>query len=342
MRVAIDISPISDTNSVRGVGTYTNNLTSALKKIKDGPEIITFSGVEVPSVDLVHYPYFDLFFHTLPIKSTIPRIVTIHDVIPLVFPKQFPTGIKGKYNHFLQKRALQNTDAIICDSNISKKDIVEKLGYPDQKIHVIYLAPSGSFRPLKNNNFEQIKSKYNLPNKFFLFVGDVNWNKNIINLLKAVEKTRVNLVMVGKSLTDTNLMQVKEIDKTINNLSISGLIKKTGYITNTELSIIYNLAQATIVPSVYEGFGLPVLESMACGTPVICSNTSSVKEIAGDDVIYFDPYSPQKISESIGLFLSFKQDKLRNIKDRCLKHALLFNWEKVAQQTFEVYKKFVQ
>jgi len=342
VKVAIDISPLNDSGSVRGIGTYTNYLVNDLKKISGKIQITTFSGKDIPESDLIHYPYFDLYFHTLPFRKTRPRVVTIHDVIPLVFKKHYPAGLKGRYNLFLQKLALKNTDAVICDSNTSKQDIHKILGYPFNKIYVIYLAPAPVFKPMQNSNYlENIRNKYKLPQEYFLFVGDVNWNKNIIGLLSAVKKTRVNLVLVGKALLNQNLPQVRDINSEIEKLKIKNKIIKTGYIPDKDLSAIYNLATATIVPSFYEGFGLPVLESMACGTPVLCSNNSSLSEIGHDTALFFDPHKKDDIKNAITKFLSKSQKDREKISKDSQNLAAKYTWNNVTRQTTEVYDSVI-
>lgn len=336
MKVALDISPTLNQSGTRGIGTYTSNLLHNLKKFKN-TEVIEFRGKTIPSSDVTHYPYFDLFFHTLPINKTNRRVVTIHDVIPLIFPKQFPPGVKGRINLQLQKLALKNTDAVICDSKSSKKDISKKLSYPEKKIHVVYLAASKDYKPSSDEEKNKVKKKFNLPDEYFLYVGDVNWNKNVLGLLDGVKRTSVNLVMVGNALTDRHLQQTQVIENKIRNLKIGEHITKLGFITNNDLASIYSLAKATIVPSHYEGFGLPVLESMSCSTPVICAKNSSLLEIGGDTVIYFDSNDTLSLEYAINKIIHMEADELNILKRNSLKQASKFSWEKTAKETIKIY-----
>ena len=127
MKIAIDISPLDTGHSVRGIGTYTENIINEFKKGNWGNVEFKFfkNPNPPPPVDIVHYPYFDLFFHTLPFRKKNSFVVTVHDLIPLVFPQHFPAGIKGNINLFLQKLSLKNVDAVICDSESSKADIIK-------------------------------------------------------------------------------------------------------------------------------------------------------------------------------------------------------------------------
>jgi len=341
MKVAFDVSPVKTGHQVRGIGVYTQGLVTEFKK-GEWPDIkfeFFQKPASPPPADVIHYPYFDLFFKTLPQKKHSGRVViTIHDVIPMVFPKHFPVGLKGHINLFLQKMALKNADAVICDSQTSKNDIVNKLSYPKEKIHVIYLAPSESFRKIPENELPIIIKKYKLPQKFILYVGDVNWNKNIPNLLQAVKITKVNLVMVGAAITNPYLPETTAIDNLITELDIKNQVTKTGFVKEADLIAIYNAASLTIQSSFYEGFGLPVLESMACGTPVVCSNVASLAEIAGP-AIFCDPTNPSDIADKINHVLSLSNKEKDIISQKSIEHAAKFSWHKVAKHTIDVYQK---
>ncbi len=338
MKVAIDASPLKNQHNTRGIGSYTQNLIESFKRLKEGIELEQFYDPKnPPNVDVVHYPYFDFYFNTLPIFKKQKRVVTIHDVIPLVFPDKFPAGLKGRFNLQRQKLALKNTDAVICDSVTSKQDIINKLGYPQDKIHAVYLAQGKNFKKINDKKLlNKISKKYKLPLRFILYVGDVNWNKNLPNLLEASKLADVNLVMVGKAILDENLEQTKSLISKMKSIGISEKVLRLGYIQEEDLISIYNLASATLVPSFYEGFGLPVLESMTCGTPVICSKNSSLTEIAEEAAIYCDPNDSKdialKINQTIGL-------KKPDLSERLISHAKKFSWEKVATETIRVYKK---
>lgn len=336
----MDTSPLQTGHQVRGIGSYTKKLLEELKKEKWGIELATFnSPAAPPPADITHYPYFDLFFHTLPIKKAQKRVVTIHDVIPLVFPKHFPVGIRGTFNLLLQKQALKKTDFIICDSKTSKDDVAEKLSYPKEKIKVIYLAPSEIFKEEKNKEkLNRVAAKYSLPKEFVLYVGDVNWNKNLKSLLEAVKISKVDLVLVGKSLKDLNIPQSKAIEEIITGCDLTKTVHRLGFVEEEDLAAIYNLASLTVLPSHYEGFGLPVLESMACGTPVVCSNVASLSEISGDAAIFCDPNNPEDVSKQISYILKMSPKEQQNLSQKSIKHASAFSWHKVAKETIEVYK----
>ena len=340
MRVAVDISPIRSGHKVRGIGSYTKNLIEEFKKGKEDIEFEFFeSSASPPPVDIVHYPYFDLFFHTLPIKKKNSRVVTIHDVIPLVFPDHFPAGIRGTINLMQQKLALKDVDAVICDSKTSKNDVVKKLSIPENKIHVVYLAPGPNFKRISDQRqLSVVAKKYRLPSRFILYVGDVNWNKNIPGLLEAIKIANVNLVIVGESPVDESLIQVKDMNAKIESLGIKNKITRTGFVPEKDLISIYNLASLTVLPSFYEGFGLPVLESMACGTPIVCSDVASLAEIGINTAIFCNPFNPHNIANKIKDVLKLTQKERGALSQKLISHAVKFNWEKVAKNTIAVYE----
>ena len=344
MKVALDISPVDSRHGVRGIGSYTKNLVREFRKKKWDIEFKFFEKPNSPPpAEVVHYPYFDLFFHTLPINSKSSRVVTIHDVIPLVFPKNFPIGIKGRINLFLQKGALRNAAAVICDSQTSKKDIVNKLSYPEDKIHVIYLAAGENFRKTHDQKkLSDVRKKYRLPTNFSLYVGDVNWNKNIHNLLRAVKLAKINLVMAGSALTDSNLPQTREIETDIKRLALEKQVKRVGYLNEEDLVNIYNLATLTVLPSYYEGFGLPVLESMACATPVVCSKVASLGEITDMAAIFCDPKDPSDIAKKITYVVNLPPKERERLSNKIQNNASKFTWHKVAQETIKVYKSLLK
>lgn len=341
MKVAIEISPTKTGHSVRGIGSYTQNLIREFKKGEWGNVSFDFfdNPVSPPSADIIHYPYFDFFSHSLPINSKSGRVVTVHDAIPLVFPKHFPRGVRGNINFLLQKRALKSCAAVICDSKASKQDIIEKLSISKEKIHVVYLAPGKNFRQLNDlPRLSRVSNKYKLPKNFVLYVGDVNWSKNIPNLLQATKLSGANLVMVGKAVADERLVETRQINQLIGKFGLKNKIIKTGFVSEDELVNIYNLASLTIIPSFYEGFGLPLLESMACGTPVVCSDVASLSEIGKGVAIFCNPHDPVDISNKINGSIGIKARK-KDFGQKLLKHVARFTWEKTAKETMHVYRK---
>lgn len=310
MKIAIDISPISKNSSsmhkVRGVGIYINMLVNNLQKFDDKNEYFFIENNNFPEkVDLIHYPYFDPFFLTLPNKFNNKTVVTVHDLTPLLFPKYFPAGILGKTKWFMQKNRLKKASYIVTDSDSSKKDIQKLVGIPNTKIRTSYLAVGEYFKPIKNEKIKKnIKQKFSLPDKFLLYVGDATWNKNLPRLISAVKKTEYKLVLVGKVWSGSaNLISnnpwnndLRQVTKEIDGDS---QFLRLGFVSDDDLVGLYNLASALLMPSLYEGFGLPVLEAFSCGCPVVASDRGSLKEVASSAALIVDPEDEQQIVNSI-------------------------------------------
>lgn len=344
MKVGVDISPLKAGHSVRGIGTYTKYLVEEFKKGEWGIDFEFFATpASPPPADVIHFPYFDLFFHTLKVPKNTPCVVTIHDVIPLVFPQYFPIGLRGFFNLFRQKRSLKNVAAVVCDSESSRKDIIDKLSFPADKVHVVHLAPAPIFAAngYLPKQLSSVAKKYHLPPEFVLYVGDINWNKNIPNLLEAVKIAKVNAVLVGQAFTDTDIPEAQKINTLIRKLDLPHKVTKTGYVTGQELGAIYRLAQLTVLPSYYEGFGLPLLESMACGTPVVASNAGSLAEITGPAVVC-DPADPGDIASKIKSVINLSLKARTNLVKKSQEHARKFSWRQTAEQTIKVYKSLSQ
>lgn len=354
MRIAFNIYPLRSPHKKRGIGYYASNLLNYLKK--DGRvEVLEFNSIsEIKNVDLVHYPWFDFYFHTLPLRKSFPTVVTIHDVIPLIFKNHYPVGLRGKYNFILQKISLKNCKAYIADSNSSKKDIIKYLKLNAGKIFSIPLAAEEDFRILNDINLLRIKRKFNLPERFLLYVGDANWVKNLPFLIKAFNGLLKNknienlkLVLVGgvflKKVDNINhpeLESLKMVNKLIRELDLEESVIRVGNIEKDELAAFYNLAAVYVQPSLYEGFGLPILEAFACAVPVVCSNGGSLPEVGGNAALYFDPQNEQQF---INLILEVLRD--RSLREKLiklgLKQAEKFSWKKCAIETINVYQQIL-
>ncbi len=327
MNIAIDITPLKTEHGRRGVGVYTRNLICALKQYEKKHSYSFFTrGQRIPKdADIVHYSYFDPFFLTLPLVKPKPTIVTVHDLIPLVFPDKFPSGLRGTLKWQMQKRSLLGARRIITDSQNSKKDIGRITGFDKTRVDVVYLAPDPIFKPLGN--------KKSTPT-YILYVGDVNWNKNVPGLLHAFAKIpNYELKLVGGAFTDAALSETKEINRLIHELDLEKRVTKVGHVTNEELVGLYNGAAVLVQPSFYEGFGLPVLEAMACGCPVVSTDNSSLSEIAGPAVAVTT--DPESIAEGIQTAIKERQMLVRKGSEWVQK----FTWKKVAAETVKTYEK---
>lgn len=355
MKIAINTKPLHSGHKLRGIGYYVKNLLDSLKE-KEGVEVSEFTNLsEVKNVDLIHYPWFDFYFHTLPIRRPTPTVVTIHDVIPLVFPEQHPVGIKGRANFFLQKLALKSVKCIITDSGVSKKDIQKYLKIEEGRIVVVPLAADPKFKIIRETDLVVIKRKYNLPENFLMFTGDANWTKNLPFLIDSFRKLiqipefkHVKLVLVGgvflknvENINHPELESLKKLNKLIYECQLEDKIIRPGYVDDDALVALYNLATVYVQPSLYEGFGLPVLQAFACGAPVVSSNAGSLPEVGGSAAVYFDPTNSNQL---VHLLTEVIQDKSlqHKLSKLGLKQAKKYSWEKVAKQTADIYQHAVE
>lgn len=348
MRIAFDISPLETGHKIRGIGFYTRNLAFELEKLIKKTDwsfkaVNLNIGKKQSTYDLIHYPYFDLFFISLPLFKPTKLVVTIHDIIPLLYPEYYPPGIKGKIRFQIQKFLLKKIDAVVTDTKASKKDIAKYLGYPEDKIYPIYLGTDEKFKKIPNpKRYNQLRKKYNLPHKFVLYVGDVNYNKNLVRLARACKAIGTTLVIVGKQAIveefDSGHPEMKTWTEFLSKYKSDSDIKRLGFVKDDELVGLYNCASVYCQPSLYEGFGLPVLEAMSCGCPVVCAKTPALEEIAGDAALYANPYSSKDIASK--LYDVLEGPKIKNtLVNKGYKNLQRFSWEKCAQKTLDVYRE---
>jgi len=373
MRVAIDTGPLTSEHAVRGIGVHTRQLVEELKKLENGGfkiDAFDFSvnskQLTANSYDIVYYPFFHPFFLTLPFSKPAKKVVvTIHDLIPLIYPKHYPPGFKGNIRFMVQRYLLKNVDAILTISETSKKDICRFLGVHPDKVHVTYLAPKRIFRKVSNTSIlYSIEVKYGLPKKFVLYVGDINYNKNIPGLIKACKLADIPLVICGKQALDIEegaydmrnvtgprdwmrylfglphpeLAHYKDL---VNELKRSKKIIRLGFVPDEDLVALYNLASVYVQPSFYEGFGLPILEAMASGCPVVSSKTQALVEIGEGAALFADPNDSKDMAEKINTVISDVKLKEKLITTGHQK-VRQFSWEKVAKETLAVYRSILK
>jgi glycosyltransferase involved in cell wall biosynthesis len=343
LKVAIDKGPLKSEDTFRGIGFHTRHLIEELRKNKDLDfELVDAKKANLSQYDLVHYQKFNPYFLSLPLNKETKSVITIHDLIPLIYPKQYPAGIKGKIIFQIQKMLVRQMEMIITISETSKKDICRFLGVEPQKVKVIYLAADKNFKRLERGKWEsQIRKKYSLPDKFILYVGDVNYNKNISTLAEASKIAHVPLVIVGKQATEVNFdrkhVENRPFVRFLEKYGKDKDIKRLGFVEDNDLIKIYNLATVYCQPSFYEGFGLPILEAMATGTPVVAAKNNCHVEIGADAILLADPKSSQDMAEKITQLLvneKERQDLIKKGNDRVKE----FSWEKTAKETYQVYQ----
>jgi glycosyltransferase involved in cell wall biosynthesis len=293
-------------------------------------------------LDLFHAPCL-----TAPLYLNCPLVVTVHDMIwsfPQQFSKNGSRSIKRKlmerYNYAIPKTAIKRASAIITVSHAAKESIVEHSGLKADHIFVTYEAASPSFKQIKaEQSIESVRQKYKLPPDFIFAIGSADPRKNINALVQAYvllsqelkEKYPLLIVWTHSLLTD-------ELSQKIEELGLTKYVRFLRQVSTDDLVLLYNVASLFVFPSLYEGFGLPLLEAMACGVPVIASNNSSIPEIVGEAALLFEAQDTQSLSSLIEQVLT---DDILNarLQKAGLARSAEFAWEKCAQETLMVYKQ---
>lgn len=355
-----------------GIGTYSHNLLSNLVKINESSSIKAFFledfkhkslnfVIEKTSVSYENHPLGDLWelfflpfylyyektdifhsptFHLPLLTFGTKKIVTIHDLAVFKHPQTFPTTF-SIYNKILTRLASKFSDAVIVPSISTKKDVLEILGVDEKKIFVVPEAASDNFRVIKDSKIlDQVRSKHNLPENYILFVGTIEPRKNLLSLIQSYsflkKKGAINHKLVvsgGKGW----LKESERINKLIIDMDISNEVIFTGYVPENDLVAIYNMADLFVYPSLYEGFGIPLLEAMSCGCPVIASNRSAVPEVVGDAAILVNPLNDKELSEAIIKVLNEKRVNL-DLKAAGFNRVKQFSWERAAMEMMKIYK----
>jgi glycosyltransferase involved in cell wall biosynthesis len=282
--------------------------------------------------DLTHFPAFP---PPLLVKNNI--VFTIFDAT--MWKHTNTLSLKNKlYMRPLSTRGIRIAEKLFTISESSKKEILNVFPNSLNKMKNLGISISDNFQIILNEDeLKNTKVKFQIPDKFLLTVGSLEPRKNLLFLIRSFIKfkkdnlTDFKLVITGRSAWGSN--EVKEL---ISKNSLEKDIILTGYIEDEELLSLYNLATYFLFPSIYEGFGLPVLEAMACGTPVIISNTSSLPEVAGDAALYIDPFNEGSLVSA--MVEAIRDEKLYNdLRSKGLKRVALFSWKKVAQDIFNEY-----
>jgi len=294
-------------------------------------------------VDLMHFPHFNV-----PVFYSKKFVLTIHDLIISHFPDSRATTLSPlQYRfklfgyHFVLSQAVKKAAKIIAVSQATKDDILKF--YPkirEKKIEVIYEGVSAF--PSKNDfNYDFLLKKYHLPKPYLLYFGAAYPHKNLKRLLRSfkiiLEKYQKNIFLALGGKEDFFYRRLKNYAK---DLGLSKKIFFLGFVPDEDMPLIYKNALAYIFPSLKEGFGLPVLEAMSFGLPVVCSNLSSLPEIAGEAALYFNPYREDEIAEKIYLLISNEQLRQKLI-ERGKERIKKFNWRDCAENTLNIYKSLL-
>jgi glycosyltransferase involved in cell wall biosynthesis len=288
--------------------------------------------------DILHSPYF-----ASPLYPNVPTVVTIHDVIPLVLPA-YSRPLHVRMYMRLVSAAAQRARAIFTVSQAAKADIAKSLGIPSERIHVTYNAVDHGMQPTTDAaSLEAMRDRFGISGDYLLYFGGFDSRKNVERVIRAYHSARASfekshqLVLAG-SLNLVGHPLYPDPRPLLKKLGMDKDTVVTGRVSEEDKVLLYSAATAFIFPSLYEGFGLPVLEAMACGAPVITSNVSSLPEVAGDAALLADPTSVDALAEAIVRVLN--DSALREeMRERGLRRAGHFSWDDSAAKTLEVYRK---
>jgi glycosyltransferase involved in cell wall biosynthesis len=359
MKVILEATPIMSGSSLTGVGMYTLSLLERLVRLSPEDAFLAFgagpnkpiksSNLEYSTVplppklwnQLIRYgllPPIDtflkghdvaVFFNFIRLPINIPSATVIHDLAFLHYPEY----LTHRNLTFLKKQvplAIKKSSLVITISNSTKQDIVDYYGKKPEEIIVIPPAAGTQFKPTKLT--ENVRKKYKIPDKYILFFGTFEPRKNIEGVLEAYAGLPANQQKeIGLVLAGGGGWKNERAEKLIREYSGPGQIIRTGYVHALDSPALYSGAEALIFPSHFEGFGMPIIEAMACGTPVITADNSSLPEAGGDAAIYVPSRDIGALSKSISEVIS-SEELRRSMSEKGLKHSSSYSWDKSAKQ----------
>lgn len=371
MRIGIDLRALQCPSRFMGIGTYTRHLLGSLHQAKGSHSLIPFA-----QIDPIHSNGKNPFLqqelsqggfwidglgsfqrqwarhrldlcHILEILPTIAvtdrTVVTAYDLIPLIFPKVYLAWHRiHNWNLRSYFRSLKKAGKIIAISQQTRQDLIRLLRIPEDRIAVIYPGIAPTFRPLSDPALLQsVRARYRLEDRYILYVGSCDWRKNLPGLLKSFSRfcrqggpKDVQLVLAGR----VSESRGKRLRRQAAALGIAHRLRLLGYVPEKDLVTLYSAASMLVYPSLYEGFGFPPLEAMACGTPVICSRNSSLKEVADGSALSVNPLDIEALTEGMRR-LTLDQDLRRTLIEKGLAQARRFSWEETARQTIALYER---
>ena len=275
----------------------------------------------------------------LPLKwndKSIRKIVTIHDLIFLRFPQYY--SFFDRNIHFWKfKKACEQADLVIAISEQTKSDIIQFLKIPAEKIRVVYQGCHQTFKEKKPSEFLlETRAKFNLPERFILNVGTIEPRKNLLNIVKSILDTDINLIVIGKKTK-----YFKKVEQLIIRNDLQNRVYFLENVEMEELSAIYQLAEIFVYPSLFEGFGIPVIEALFSKTSVITSNSSSLPEAGGENSLYVNPENIEDLKSKI-LFLWNNRSERNRLEEKGFDFVQKFIDEKIAKNLISVYEEVLQ
>jgi glycosyltransferase involved in cell wall biosynthesis len=368
VRISIDARKLHDF----GIGTYVRNLLLHLSRIDRDTEYVllcspddrgvvaslgeNFRAVCEPAgaysireqisipfrvrraqVDLFHAPHY-----VLPALTPSRTIVTIHDCIHLMFPQYLPNRLGHAYARASLWTAAHKSDRILTVSEASKRDILRFFNVRPEKIVVIPNAIDERFAiEPDEEHIVRTRERYQLNDQFVLYAGNIKPHKNLERLIEAFHRVRVRgldhlkLLIIGDEI-----FKLQTLRRAVHRHKLHTHVRFLGFVPQETLAVLYRLASVFVFPSLYEGFGLPPLEAMASGTPVVTSNVSSLPEVVGDAALLVDPYDPEAIAD--GMMRALTDDELRaDLRRRGFARAQAYSWDRSVRQIHDIYREVV-
>jgi len=376
MRIGIDGRPLQTASRYRGIGSYTQSLIKNLLALDHDNHYVLFGfeGSDFPAFEGGNVEFapaltelgvdrrwvwellflngilscygLDLFHATEPCCIRGPAhyaiVHTVHDLAPLIFGRECfnPFRVDRRVGYRRQLGTIRRADRIIAVSRSTADDIASLLNVPRDRITVSHEGIDESFAPVTGGSIvEACKARYGIRGDYIIFVGNTEWRKNLFCVLRVLPEVRdrcgdVGLLIVSP-LPESRRREVRALS---GKLGIGESVHIPGYVPLRDMTALMGGARMLAFPSYYEGFGLPVLEAMACGTPVLTSNISSLPEVAGDAALLVDPYSDEEICDGITRILS-EEGLRREMREKGLRRAGLFSWKKHAADVLKVYRE---
>ena len=366
MKVAIDARKLHDF----GIGTYIRNLLRHVARMDRETEFVLLCqepdlGIAAqlgpnfrtvlersPNYSIreqLHIPWLlmrerpDVFHaphYVLPPAVRCPSVVTIHDTIHLTFPQYLPNRVAFAYARGSMWAAARRSHRILTVSEASKRDILHFFDVPPEKIVVVHNAIDERFsREPRAEDVARVRERFQLQQQFVLYAGNIKPHKNLERLIEAFNGLRrsglddLKLLIIGDQIS-----KYPALRRAVHRHKLHKHVRFLGYLPDDTLAILYRLAAVFVFPSLYEGFGLPALEAMASGTPVVTSNVSSLPEVTGDAAVLVDPYDVGAIEAGMRRVLTDPQ-LAADMRRRGLLRAREFSWERSVAKTWQVYQE---
>ena len=364
VRIAIDARKLHD----YGIGTYVRNVLRYLGRIDRENEYVllcrpvdcdsvrgfgdNFRAVKEPAANYsikeqLHIPLLlkregaDVFHaphYVLPPLLPCPSVVTIHDCIHLMFPEYLPNKLAYVYARTFMTIAARRSSKVLTVSEASKRDILHFLHIPASKVEVVYNAIDDRFdREPEMDDVVRVRQRYQLNDPFLLYAGNIKPHKNVDRVIEAFARLkrrgfeRLKLLIIGDEISKN-----PQLRRAVHRHQLHQHVRFLGFVPDATLAVLYRLADVFVFPSLYEGFGLPPLEAMASGTPVVTSNVSSLPEVVGDAALLVDPRDPEAIAGAIQRILT-DDDLRRVLTQKGLGRAHEFSWERSVRRIRDIY-----